>query len=225
MSDLRAAVYCRQAGLTGNADDLHTSLRGVAASQGCQVVASFTELTGIASARSDHPALDALLRDTSFDVLMVRSLGHLASTLPELIKVVSELRSRGTALLAFDDGIDTTTEAGKSAFTAFAALAQFESTMIRERSRTSLDRARRNGVRLGRPSNVNPAVQAAIIALHAHGASIRKIARELRVGNATVCKALRAATVSAHPEGSPISRNGFGTALKPLERVRNRIPA
>lgn len=226
MSHLRAAVYCRPSCPTGHADDLIASLRGVAASRGWHVVTSVADQpTDPESVRSAHPALDGVLRDTNFDVLVVRSLSHLASTIPELISVVNELRTRGTALMACDDGIDTTTEAGKSAFAAFAALAQFGRTMIRERSRISLDRARRNGTRLGRPSNMNPGVRAAIIALHERGVSVRRIAGQLRVGHATICKALQAETTHPAPKGSQTSRNGIRTPLRPLERAGNRVPA
>ena len=227
MTDLmRAAVYCRVPSPTGNTDDLLASLRGVAASRGWHVVTSVADQpTGPASMPSAHPTLDALLRDTNFDVLVVRSLGHLAINVPELIKIVNELRSRGTALLVCDDGIDTTTERGESAFTAFAALAEFQRAQIRERSRVSLQRARRNGVRLGRPSNMNDSVRAAIHVLHGQGTSIRQIARQLRVGHATICKALQAATTHPAPKGSQTSRNGIRTPQRPLERAGNRVPA
>ena len=226
MNDLRAALYCRLPTPTGNADDLLASLRGVAASRGWHVVASVSgQPTGSASVRSAQPALDAILRGTNFDVLVVPSLSHLARTLPELIKVVNELRSRGTALLACDDGIDTATEAGMSTFTAFAALAEFQHAQIRERSRASLDRARRNGVRLGRPTNVNASVNAAIVALRERGFSIRRIASELRVGNRSVYAALEAARTARGPERPRNPDNGFGTRLRALERVGQEVLA
>jgi DNA invertase Pin-like site-specific DNA recombinase len=225
VSDLRAAVYCRLSGSTGNANDPVAHLQRIAAFRGWRVVASIVEQpTATASTRSDHPALDALLRDTNFDVLMVESLSHLASTLPDLIRLVNELRNDGADLLACDDDIDTTVATGKSAFTVFAALAAFEHTMICERARISLDQARRNGVRLGRPSNLNESVRAAIHALHRRGASIRSIARQLKVGNATIYKALQAVTTPASPGGSPSFGNGFRSPQKPLARMRNEAP-
>lgn len=226
MDDLRAALYCRLPTPTGNTEDLLASLRGVAASRDWHVVTSVADQpTGPASVHSAHPALDALLRDTRFDVLVVPSLSHLACTLPELIKVVNDLRSRGTALLACDDGIDTTTTAGKMAISTFAALAAFERDQLRERSRISLDRARRNGVRLGRPTNVNASVNAAIVALRERGFSIRRIASELRVGNRSVYAALEAARTARGPERPRKLENGFGTIQERLKRVGQEVPA
>lgn len=229
MTELRAAIYCRQPSPTGDTDDLLASLRGVAASRGWRVVTSLADQqTGTASARSNSPGFGALLNAAArreFDVLVVESLRHLASTLPGLIRAVNELRNHGVDLLACDSDIDTTVASGKSAFTAFAALAQFERTMIRERSRISLARARRNGVRLGRPSNMNDSVHAAVQALHGRGVAIRQIARQLRIGNATVYKALQAATTHPAPKESQTSRNGFGTPQRSLERAGSRVPA
>ena len=229
MNDLRAALYCRLPAPTCNTDDLLASLRGVAASRGWHVITSVADQpTGSASVRSNSPGLHALLQAAArreFDVLVVQSLDQLATTLPELIRVLNELRNHGVDLLACDSDIDTTVASGKAAFTAFAALDQFERTMIRERSRISLGRARRNGVRLGRPTNVNASVNAAIVALRERGFSIRRIATELRVGNRSVYAALEAARTARAPERPRNPDNGFGTRLKRLERAGSRVPA
>jgi DNA invertase Pin-like site-specific DNA recombinase len=226
---LRAAIYCRLPAPTGNADeDRGIELKEIASARGWTVVATFSDQANPTTARSNSPGLDALLQAAArreFDVLVVQSLSHLATTLSALIRVLNELGSHGIDLLACDDGIDTSPSAGKSAFAAFVALAQFERTLIRERARISLDRARRNGTRLGRPSNMNPGVRAAIIALHERGVSVRRIARQLRVGHATISKALQAAATHPAPKGSQTSRNGIRTPLKPLERTGNRVPA
>lgn len=200
---IRAIAYIGSITSSERADELAT-LQDVATARGWTVVTTIAEprLTGTISSRSDRPGLHALLPAAArreFEVLVLRSLADLANTLPELIRVVNELRAHGIELVACDDGIDTTTEAGKSAFTAFAALAEFQRAQIRERSRVSLQRARRAGVRLGRPSNVNPSVNAAIVALRERGFSIRRIATELRVGNRSVYAALEAAKVARGP--------------------------
>ena len=214
---MRAAVYCRVPSPTGNTDDLLASLQGVAASHGWHVITSVADQpTGSASVRSARPALDALLRDTNFDVLAVKSLSHLASTLPGLIRILNALRSHGIDLLSCDDGIDTTTIAGKMAICTFAALATFERDQLRERARAGLERARRNGTKIGRPSHVNDGLRAAIVALHQRGVSVRGIARQLRVGNATIYSAIEAATVPTPTEASADLNNAFS----PTSRIR-----
>lgn len=226
MSNFRVALYYRPSN-SGGTDSELAALQHIAASRGWSVVASIADQpTGAASGRSAHPALDALLNSAArseIDVVLVPSLSHLASTLPGLIGVVNELRTHGIDLLACDNGINTTTTAGSAVFATFAALAQFEHEQLRERAKISLDRARRNGTRLGRPSNMNPGVRAAIIALHERGVSVRRIARQLRVGHATICKALQAATTYPAPKASQTSRNGIRTPLRRLEPGKNGV--
>ena len=89
--------------------------------------------------------------------------------------------------------IDTTTPAGKLAFSIFGAFAEFERSLITERVRAGLERAKRNGVKLGRPSNMNNTVRAAIVALRAKDVPIRKIASQLKVGTGTVYATLASA--------------------------------
>lgn len=192
MSRLRAAFYRRLHNPTDNADEVLASLERTAASRDWHVVATFTDQPTRTAARL---ALDALLQAAArreFDVLMVRSLSHLAGTLPELIRVVNELRSHGSELLAADDGIDTTATATSSVFVTFAALGAFEHATLRERARTGLERARRTGTKIGRPSNLNDSVRAAVIALRARDLSIRRIAAQLRIGVSTVYRVLQA---------------------------------
>lgn len=225
MSDFRVALYHRSSDSESAANGL-ANLQDIAASRGWAVVATIAEQrsTGTTSACSGRPGLDDLLYAAArheIDVLIVRSLSHLAGTLPALIRVVNELRGHGIDLLTCDDAIDTTVPAGKAAFSAFAALATFEREQIRERARVSLQRARRNGTRLGRPTNVNTSVNAAIVALRERGFSIRRIAAELRVGNRSVYAAIEAARAARGPELSGNPDNGFGTPLKPLARLRN----
>ena len=75
----------------------------------------------------------------------------------------------------------------------FGAFAEFERNLIRERVKVGIERAKKNGVKLGRPTNLNDSVRAAIVALRAKDHSIRHIAAQLRVGTGTVYKVLQAA--------------------------------
>src|SRR5205807_10314670 len=112
-----------------------------------------------------------------------RSLEHLVAT-------VNELQSLGIDLYSHKQALDTSTPAGRLAFQVFGALAEYERELICERVRAGLDRAKRNGTKLGRPTNLNDSVRAAIIALRAKDHPIRKIASQLRVGTGTVYRVL-----------------------------------
>ncbi len=136
--------------------------------------------------------LKAALR-REFDLVAVWSVDRLGRSLQHLVEMVNELHALGVDLYIHQQAIDTFTPAGKLAFSVFGALAEYERALIRERVKAGLDRAKRNGTKLGRPTNLNDSVRSAIVALRARDVSIRRIAAQLRVGTGTVYKVLGAA--------------------------------
>src|SRR5882762_5361393 len=103
-------------------------------------------------AQRDRPELKAALeymRDG--DVLVVWKLDRLARSLGQLIDTVDSLKERGIGFRSLTEQIDTTTPAGKLTFHIFGAMAEFERSIIRERTRAGLDAARARGRTGGRP--------------------------------------------------------------------------
>ena len=85
------------------------------------------------------------------DVVVVYKLDRLGRSLRDLVDVVVRLKERGVGLRSLHESIDTTTATGKLTFHVFAALAEFEADVLRERTRAGLAAARSRGARLGRP--------------------------------------------------------------------------
>lgn len=124
---------------------------------GCERL--FTEKAS--GAQRDRPALQAALQYTrGGDTLVVWKLDRLARSLKQLIETVEELEERKIGLRSLTEAIDTTTSGGRLVFHVFAALAEFERGLIRERTRAGLDAARARGRTGGRP----PAMKAADLA-------------------------------------------------------------
>src|SRR4051812_17332941 len=102
--------------------------------------------------RDDRPGLKACLEYlTGGDVLVVRRLDRLGRSLPHLVGIVAELRSRDVGLRSLSETIDTTTATGEPVFHLFASLARYERAPVRERVVAGLEAARRRGRRGGRP--------------------------------------------------------------------------
>ena len=193
---MRVAIYTRVSTSNQSTENQRHDLERVAALRGWTIVESFND-EGISGAkgRSDRPALDSLLKAAvrrKFDLVAVWSVDRLGRSLQHLVETVNELRAVGVDLYLHQQAIDTSTPAGKLTFSVFGALAEYERSLIRERVRAGLDRAKRNGVKLGRPSNLNDTVRAAIVALRAKDVPIRHIASQLRVGTGTVYQVLAA---------------------------------
>jgi len=88
------------------------------------------------------------------DTLTVWRLDRLGRSLADLIRIVNDLETRGVGFSSLTENIDTTTPAGKLVFHVFAALAEFERNLIRERTMAGLKAARARGKSSGRPSKL-----------------------------------------------------------------------
>jgi DNA invertase Pin-like site-specific DNA recombinase len=116
---------------------------------GCYRV--FTETAS--GARDDRPTLAQLLDQLRpGDTLVVWKLDRLGRSLRHLVDTVTDLADRGIGFRSLQEAIDTTTPGGKLVFHVFAALAEFERDLIRERTAAGLAAARARGRHGGRPS-------------------------------------------------------------------------
>lgn len=106
----------------------------------------------LSAARGQLPVREELLAFVRRgDVVVVWKLDRLGRSLRDLLELVVGLRDRGVELRSLHESIDTTTPTGKLTFHVFAALAELEADVLRERTRAGLEAARRRGAKLGRP--------------------------------------------------------------------------
>jgi DNA invertase Pin-like site-specific DNA recombinase len=150
--------------------------------------------TDVASgAKSERPGLEeALGALQDGDTLLVWRLDRLGRSLAHLIQVVQELRERGVHFRSLRDGaIDTTTASGELVFHLFAALAQFERRLVRERTHAGLKAAKQQGRTGGRPRTTrgDPRV-IATKQMWAAGVPVAQIASALQLGRTTVYRYL-----------------------------------
>ena len=147
-----------------------------------------------------RPQLDEVLRHLrSGDVLVVWRLDRLGRSLSHLIALTRELEGRGVGLVSLQDPVDTTTAQGRLMFTLFAALAEFEREIIRERTQAGLRAARARGHHGGRKPGLDKAAEikaAAAEALYREGAlTAADIARQLHISRKTLYRYLKARNV------------------------------
>ena len=117
-------------------------------SAGCERV--FEEKAS--GAQRDRPQLQAALEYMrAGDTLVVWKLDRLARSLKHLIETVEDLGERGIGFRSLTESIDTTGAGGKLVFHIFGAMAEFERSLIQERTRAGLDAARARGRVGGRP--------------------------------------------------------------------------
>jgi DNA invertase Pin-like site-specific DNA recombinase len=151
----RAVLYLRVSTLDQATANQERELREIAGRIGCDIVKVYKD-HGVSGAkgRDKRPAFDALCRDATkrqFEMVMAWSVDRLGRSLQDLVGFLSELHALRIDLFLHKQGIDTTTPAGKAMFQMMGVFAEFERTMIQERVRAGLARARSEGKRLGRP--------------------------------------------------------------------------
>jgi len=143
-------------------------------------------------ATDSRPALDEMLGQLRpGDVVVIWRLDRLGRSLRHLIDLVAELEQRGVGLRSLTESIDTSTPGGKLVFHVFAALAEFEHDLIRERTQAGLAAARARGRVGGRPTVWTPEKLRTARAMHVSGEhDVASIARILGVSRASVYRVL-----------------------------------
>jgi DNA invertase Pin-like site-specific DNA recombinase len=134
---LRAALYARVSTADQTTENQALELRRYMDARGWTAAEYRDTISGTNERR---PALDRLIADAKrrrFDVLVVWRLDRLGRNLKHLIVTLDELAALGIAFTSLNEGIDTTTPAGKLQLHLLAAIAEFERARIVERHRSS----------------------------------------------------------------------------------------
>lgn len=150
----------------------------------------------ITGSKKERPQLQKMLGQLrKGDVVVIWKLDRLARSLKDLVGLVNEIQERGGALHSLNDQIDTTTPHGKFTFHIFAALAEFELDIIRERTKAGLAAARARGRIGGRPKGLSKKAQhTAIIAeklYQERELTVKEICEQLSISRGTFYNYLR----------------------------------
>ncbi len=186
--------YARVSTLDQHLDLQQDALRGV----GCEHV--FTDTAS--GAKTARPGLTAALEACrAGDILVVWKLDRLGRSLAHLVETVQTLAARGIGFRSLQEQLDTTTSGGKLIFHLFAALAEFERDLIRERTKAGLAAARARGRKGGRPKGVDEKKRKAALALKRDPQNtIREICEIVGISRNTYYKYTRTENSSPPPE-------------------------
>jgi DNA invertase Pin-like site-specific DNA recombinase len=189
----RAVLYLRVSTLDQTTANQERELREIADRMGCEIVKVYKD-HGISGTRGRdrRPGFDALCRDATkrqFDVIMAWSVDRLGRSLQDLVGFLSEIHALRIDLYLHQQGLDTTTPAGKAMFQMMGVFAEFERAMIQERVRAGLRRAVSEGKQLGRPRISAETEERIRKALAAPGRpGVREIAKRFGVAPNTVMR-------------------------------------
>lgn len=191
----RIALYVRVSTDGQTTENQRLELEAVAERHDWKIVQVYTD-HGISGAkgRDKRPGFDALCKaitQKKIDLVAVWSVDRLSRSLQDLIGFLAELHSKHVDLYLHQQGLDTSTPAGKAMFQMLGVFAEFERAMIRERVNAGLARARdkgtRSGLAIGRPATARAKVEQ-IVKMKRQGLSAGAIARALGIGKASVIR-------------------------------------
>jgi len=189
-----AAIYVRVSTQDQHVDMQVSDLRSYCQQRGFKIYKEYSD-QGISGTKDKRPGLDALMADArkkKFDAVLCWRFDRFARSTRHLITALEEFRHLGIDFISFQENIDTSSPLGKAIFTIVSAIAELERTIIVERIRGGIRKARENGKKLGRPRTLNLNMEQ-IKRLRGQGLSFSKISRQVGACPATIYQALRKA--------------------------------
>lgn len=185
---MKIGIYARVSTKEQTTEHQVRELSAVAEKMGATEIQVFSD-NGISGAkgRELRHGLDELIKAATrreIDKVLVWSVDRLGRSLSGLVATLSDLQGTGAALYFHKQAIDTGTASGRALFGMLSVFSEFEREMIRERVNAGLQRAKANGVKLGR-RNTTDCLAKEVLELRASGKTFREIAEKLGVSTYT----------------------------------------
>jgi DNA invertase Pin-like site-specific DNA recombinase len=187
----RAALYARVSTLDQHPQTQAIELRQFAQQRGYEIVQEYVD-HGVSGTKVRRPALDQLLKDAQrhkFDGVLVWSCDRLARSTKHFLQVLDELSELGIQFLSQREALDTDGPLGRAIIIIISAIAELEKSLIVERVRAGMRRAKLEGRRIGRtPLDVD---HAALVKDRLSGMSLTIVAKKHGLSRASVVRFVR----------------------------------
>ena len=191
----KAALYCRISTGDQNLDTQLLDLREMAKQRGFELVGEYTDV--ISGGKAKRSGLDRLIADArrrQFDVVLVAAFDRVARSVKHFLEVLDELNRLGIEFVSLRENIDTGGALGRALLTIIAAIAELERSLIVERVKAGMRRAKLEGRRIGRqPLNID---REQVVADRKSGMSLTMVAKKHRISRASVCRLVREAVAT-----------------------------
>jgi DNA invertase Pin-like site-specific DNA recombinase len=168
-------------------------LRKLAIQRGFEVVREYCD-RGISGSKTKRPGLDAMMNDArrgEFSVVLVAAFDRIARSTKNFLEIVDELQNLQIEFISAREAIDTTGPMGRMFLTMVGSIAELERSLIVERIKAGMRRARLEGQRLGRaPLDVD---RDALVRDRLAGMSLSTVSKKYGVSRASVVRFVREA--------------------------------
>jgi DNA invertase Pin-like site-specific DNA recombinase len=186
----RVALYLRVSTLDQHPESQLHDLRLMARQRGLEIVHEYADR--ISGTKAKRPGLDELLHDArrgQFEVVMVWAFDRLARSVRHFLEVLDELNRVNIEFISFRENVDTGGPLGRALVVIIGAIAELERSLIVERVRAGMRRAKLEGRHIGRrPLDID---RAAVLRHRAHGQSLGQIAKTFAISRPTVSRIIK----------------------------------
>jgi len=189
----KAVIYARVSTSDQHLENQVLDLRKLAAQRGFEVVREYCD-RGISGSKARRAGLDAMMADArrgEFSVVLVAAFDRIARSTKNFLEIVDELNGLGIEFISAPEAIDTSGPMGRMFITLVGSIAELERSLIVERIKAGMRRARLEGQRLGRvPLAID---HDALVRDRLAGMSLTNVARKYGVSRASVVRFVREA--------------------------------
>jgi len=192
----RAVIYARTSTVDQHTENQVYDLEQLARQRGLEIIKIYQDQ--VSGTRARRPGLDQLLSDArqgKFDVVLVWACDRLARSGAHFLQVLDELGHLNIEFISYREQLDTTGPLGRAVVVIISAIAELERSLIVERVRAGLRRAKLEGRRLGRPPLIVD--REAVLHDREQGMSISQLAKQHGIAETSVRRLLR------QPESTP----------------------
>jgi DNA invertase Pin-like site-specific DNA recombinase len=183
----RAALYCRVSTGDQHLETQLYDLREMAKQRGYEIVQEYGDI--ISGSKAKRPGLDRLMADARrhrFDIVLVAAFDRIARNVRHFLDVLDELNHLGTQFISLRENIDTGGPLGRAIVVIVGAIAELERSLIVERVKAGMRRAKLEGRRIGRaPLDID---RQRVVADRRLGMSLTEVAKKYRISRGTVCR-------------------------------------
>ena len=182
------ALYARVSTAGQDSKGQLERLESYSKSIGCAAPLVFKD-DGVSGVRDNRPELDRLreaMRKGEVSTVIVTKVDRLGRSLGMILRFWDEADAAHVRVIVTDQGIDTSTPAGRFQRNMLAACAEFERELILERTREGIAEARRLGKRFGRPPKITDAQRAECLKRLSNGESSRDVSQAMHIPAGTV---------------------------------------
>jgi DNA invertase Pin-like site-specific DNA recombinase len=203
----KAAIYVRVSTTDQHVESQLYDLRELAAQRGLEVVQEYQDC-GVSGTRARRPGLDALMADArrkKFSVVLVAAFDRIARSTKNFLQIVDELDSMGIEFISHREGVATGGPMGRLFVTIISAIAELERSLVVERVKSGMRRAKLEGRQIGR-SRLDIDRQQVILDRRS-GLSLTQVAKRHAISRASVCRLMKEANQSVLTSAIPTAHN------------------